>query len=170
MKGQRQRSKRKQRQRQQAGKKKTEDDEWLTQIECDIQDKTFNALSTFHCKDDCITLAGTLGISHDGTVEELKTCIKDYLANPANANSTENPHFTALFHAKGKGHALAALPPNLTDQQGFRAQHLHCLHQPVQHICSICIHHAHTIHTHTAHTILWISCHYTLLMINLHIP
>ena len=85
------------------------------QIEHDIRDKTFDALSTFCCKDDYITLAGALGISHNGTVEELKTCIKDYLANPVNANIAKNPHFTTLFHAKGKGHALAALPPNLAN-------------------------------------------------------
>ncbi|KAG1731361.1 uncharacterized protein EDB91DRAFT_1306144 [Suillus paluster] len=70
-------------------KKKTEDEVHHAQIEHDIKSKTFDALSTLRRKDDFITLAGTLKILRDGTVEELRTRIKEFLA--------DNPRFAALF-------------------------------------------------------------------------
>jgi hypothetical protein len=49
-----------------------------TRIERDIRSKTFDALVlTLRCKDAYITLAGALGISRDGTVEEPNTRIKE---------------------------------------------------------------------------------------------
>ncbi|KAG2060027.1 hypothetical protein BDR06DRAFT_1003079 [Suillus hirtellus] len=52
-------------------KKKAEDEVHHTQIEHDIELKTFDALSTLWCKDDFITLTGALKILRDGMVEEL---------------------------------------------------------------------------------------------------
>ncbi|KAF8842837.1 hypothetical protein BDN67DRAFT_1009485 [Paxillus ammoniavirescens] len=52
----------------------------------DRQATVFDApLSSFRRKDEYITLAGALGISQDGTVEELKTRIKDYIADLTHA-------------------------------------------------------------------------------------
>ncbi|KAF8834857.1 hypothetical protein BDN67DRAFT_914086, partial [Paxillus ammoniavirescens] len=54
-------------------------------------------------KDEYITLAGALGISQDGTVEELKMRIKNYIADPTHAaNIAQNPRFSGLFLAVGK--------------------------------------------------------------------
>ena len=54
-------------------KKKVDEDTRQSQIEQDIQGKTFDTLSTLRRKDDYITLAGALRISRNGTVEQLKT-------------------------------------------------------------------------------------------------
>ncbi|KAG1872497.1 hypothetical protein DFJ58DRAFT_722434 [Suillus subalutaceus] len=79
-------------------KKKTEDEARHTQIERDIESKTFDALSTLRRKDDhFIALAGALKISRDGTVEELRTRLKEFLADAANQHFAYNPRFAALF-------------------------------------------------------------------------
>ncbi|KAG1878123.1 hypothetical protein DFJ58DRAFT_740683 [Suillus subalutaceus] len=78
-------------------KKKTEDEARHTQIERDIESKTFDALSTLRRKDDFIALAGALKISRDGTVEELRTRIKEFLTDAANQHFADNPRFAALF-------------------------------------------------------------------------
>ena len=83
-------------------KKKADEDVRQSQIEQDIRGKTFDALSTFRRKDDYITLAGALGISREGTVEELKTRIKHYIADPSHADIALNPRFSALFQTTGK--------------------------------------------------------------------
>ncbi|KAG1832291.1 hypothetical protein DFJ58DRAFT_671161, partial [Suillus subalutaceus] len=80
-------------------KKKTEDEARHTQIEHDIELKTFDALSTLRRKDDFIALAGALKISRDGTVEELRTRLKEFLADAANQHFADNPHFAALFQS-----------------------------------------------------------------------
>ncbi|KAG1839899.1 hypothetical protein DFJ58DRAFT_625296, partial [Suillus subalutaceus] len=76
---------------------KTEDEARHTQIERDIELKTFDALSTLRCKDDFIAVAGALKISRDRTVEELRTRIKEFLADAANQHFADNPRFAALF-------------------------------------------------------------------------
>jgi hypothetical protein len=90
-------------------KKNADEDARQLQIERDIRGKTFDALSTFRRKDDYITLAGALGISRDGTVEELKTRIKGYLADPSHVDIAQNPRFSALFQVSGK--TCARNPP-----------------------------------------------------------
>ncbi|KIK36289.1 hypothetical protein CY34DRAFT_109581 [Suillus luteus UH-Slu-Lm8-n1] len=78
-------------------KKKPDDEVHLAQIEHDIPSKTFDALSTFQRKDDFITLAGALKILRDGTVDELRARIKQFLADTENRHLADNPHFSALF-------------------------------------------------------------------------
>ncbi|KAG1838424.1 hypothetical protein F4604DRAFT_1996991 [Suillus subluteus] len=78
-------------------KKKTEDEARHTQIERNIESKTFDAVSTLRRKDDFIAVAGALKISRDGTVEELRTRIKEFLADAANQHFADNPRFAALF-------------------------------------------------------------------------
>ncbi|KAG2131399.1 uncharacterized protein EDB93DRAFT_1071080, partial [Suillus bovinus] len=78
-------------------RKKSEDEVRHAQIENDIKSKTFDALSTLRRKDDFITLAGALKISRDGTVEELRARIKEFLADTANRHLADNPRFSALF-------------------------------------------------------------------------
>jgi len=73
-------SEREQRQSHWRGKNKKEDDERLAQIECDIREKTFDTLSPQG------TCRRARNISHSQWIEELKTRIKDYLANSTNAN------------------------------------------------------------------------------------
>ena len=81
-------------------KKKTEEEARHAQIEHDITSKTFDALSTFRRKDDFITLAGALKLPRDGTVDELKTRIKEFLADTTKSQHfADNPRFTALFQA-----------------------------------------------------------------------
>jgi len=65
-------------------KKKTGDETRHAQIERDIASTTFDALSTFRRKDEFIALAGALKLSRDGTVDELKTRIKEFLADATN--------------------------------------------------------------------------------------
>ncbi|KAG2068099.1 hypothetical protein BDR04DRAFT_1232989 [Suillus decipiens] len=94
-------------------KKKTEDEVCHTQIEHNIESKTFDALSTLQCKDDFIAVAGTLKISRDRMVEKLRTRIKEFLADPTNQHFADNPHFAALFqmgktHLKNKTLAAAS--------------------------------------------------------------
>ncbi|KAG1748025.1 hypothetical protein EDD22DRAFT_958180 [Suillus occidentalis] len=78
-------------------KKKSDDEICLAQIEHDIQSKTFDTLSTLQRKDDFIMLAGALKISRDGTVDELRARIKEFLANAENRHFADNPCFSALF-------------------------------------------------------------------------
>ncbi|KAG6373119.1 hypothetical protein JVT61DRAFT_6721 [Boletus reticuloceps] len=83
-------------------KKRIHEEARQSQIEHDVQSKTFQSLSTLRCKDDFITLAGALGISHDGTIEELRNRIKNYIRDPANVDIANNPRFVALFHGSGR--------------------------------------------------------------------
>ncbi|KAF8835973.1 hypothetical protein BDN67DRAFT_1005629 [Paxillus ammoniavirescens] len=77
-------------------KRKADGEVRVAQIERDIRDKVFDApLSSFRRKDEYITLAGALGISQDGTVEELKTRIKNYVADPTQLTSPITPAFLA---------------------------------------------------------------------------
>ncbi|KIK74285.1 hypothetical protein PAXRUDRAFT_20033 [Paxillus rubicundulus Ve08.2h10] len=62
-------------------------------------------------EDDYITLAGALGISKDGTVEELKTRIREYLSDPSHADIAQNSRFAALFNASNKGKTCRARHP-----------------------------------------------------------
>ncbi|KAG1877457.1 hypothetical protein F4604DRAFT_2002696 [Suillus subluteus] len=93
-------------------KKKTEDEarHSHTQIECDVKSKMFDALSTLRCKDDFIAVAGALKISRDRTIEELRTRIKEFLADAANQHFANNPRFAALFqtHSKTKNLTTAS--------------------------------------------------------------
>ena len=95
-------------------KKKADGEVRLSQIEQDIRSKMFDSLSTFRRKDDYITLAGALGISREGTVEELKTRIKDYLADPSHADIAQNPRFAALFQAGVKARTRLSAPTQNT--------------------------------------------------------
>ncbi|KIK72593.1 hypothetical protein PAXRUDRAFT_180380 [Paxillus rubicundulus Ve08.2h10] len=92
-------------------KRKVDDEVRLTQIECDIRSKTFDTLTTFRRKDDYIMLAGALGISKDGTIEELKTRIREYLSDPSHADIAQNSRFAALFNASNKGKTRQARHP-----------------------------------------------------------
>ncbi|KIK93258.1 hypothetical protein PAXRUDRAFT_829146 [Paxillus rubicundulus Ve08.2h10] len=62
------------------------------------------------------TLAGALGISQDGTVEELKTRIKNYIAGPTHAaDIAQNPHFSGLFLAVGQSRTKNPITPDPPD-------------------------------------------------------
>ncbi|KIK72138.1 hypothetical protein PAXRUDRAFT_181269, partial [Paxillus rubicundulus Ve08.2h10] len=94
-------------------------------------------LSSFHQKDEYIMLAGALGISQDGTVEELKTRIKNYIADPMHAaDITQNPCFSGLFLAVGKSCTKnPASPdhpghPDHTHHINFRILQSSAMHQP----------------------------------------
>jgi hypothetical protein len=82
-------------------------------LPCHLPSIRLSRLSTFKLFRQRLATADSTDQLADGagsgTVEELKTRIKDYIADPSNANIAENSRFTALFHAKGK--ARAALPP-----------------------------------------------------------
>ncbi|KAG2062863.1 hypothetical protein BDR04DRAFT_1164542 [Suillus decipiens] len=74
--------------------------------------KTFDALWR---KDDFITLASALKISRDGTVEELRARIKEFLADAENQHFADNPHFSALFQM-GKTHSKNSVTLSSTGQ------------------------------------------------------
>jgi hypothetical protein len=96
-------------------KKKAKDEVHHTQIEHDIGSKTFDALSTLRCKDNFITLAGALKISRDGTVEELRVRIKEFLADAKNQHFADNPRFSALFQM-GKTRSKNSVTASSTGQ------------------------------------------------------
>ncbi|KAF9222756.1 hypothetical protein BS17DRAFT_837722 [Gyrodon lividus] len=77
-----------------------------------IRSKTFDApVSMFRRKDEYITLPGAFSISRDGTVEELKTRIKGYLADSAHAaDISQNQRFSALFNTGGESRAKHPAP------------------------------------------------------------
>ena len=59
------------------GQKKAEDEAQLTKIGKDIETKVFNGpISSYTRKYDLIVLCGTLGLSQDGTRDELKARMK----------------------------------------------------------------------------------------------
>ncbi|KAF8837822.1 hypothetical protein BDN67DRAFT_1004716 [Paxillus ammoniavirescens] len=104
-------------------KRKADGEVRVAQIERDIRDKVFDApLSSFRRKDGYITLAGALSISQDGTVEELKTRIKNYIADPTHAaDIAQNPRFSGLFLGVGKSRTKNPAAP---DRPG-RPDHTH---------------------------------------------
>ncbi|KIJ13527.1 hypothetical protein PAXINDRAFT_100625 [Paxillus involutus ATCC 200175] len=116
-------------------KRKADGEVRVAQIERDIRDKVFDApLSSFRRKDEYITLAGALGISQDGTVEELKTRIKNYIADPTHAaDIAQNPRFSGLFLAVGKSRTKNPTAPDRPDHThhvDFGISQSSATHQP----------------------------------------
>ena len=62
-----------------------------------------NSLSAYKCKDDLLTIAGTLQIATTGTVPQLTAHIKEHLHTHPDLAS--NPRFAGLFRQGGRRHA-----------------------------------------------------------------
>ncbi|KAG2061628.1 hypothetical protein BDR06DRAFT_1001900 [Suillus hirtellus] len=111
-----------------AAQKKAENDLWLSCIEEDIKTKVFDgSLSSYKCKDDLITIAGTLLLPRDGTMIELTARIKDFLAG--NPECASQPRFVGLLGGKRASAITASAASNSNQPQNFSTQPPHPNHE-----------------------------------------
>ncbi|OAX31862.1 hypothetical protein K503DRAFT_870449 [Rhizopogon vinicolor AM-OR11-026] len=71
--------------------------------------KVFDSLTSYKCKDDFVTIAGTLSLPRDGTVIELTARIKEHLA--VNTDCTNQPRFAALLGNKRSSRVMGLMAP-----------------------------------------------------------